>query len=650
MNNNAALLAARGLKVFELAPGEKYPRDKGWQDAATDDPLIAAEIPVGSNIGVATSGLFVVDIDAGKGGLESLDKLRSMGEIPHTFTVRSARGGLHLYFRSPTGEKFRTRNYRQIRGDKGEVVRTVYALEGFRGVDTRAEGGLAVGPGSYFAGLPYSVEIDAPIADLPEWLATMARQSAPRVVASAGAAGPMDQPGDVHRAIAYVMTAAPSIEGNGGDSHLITVANRVMDFGISPDKCAEILDEHWDYRCLPPWGIEAIIYKCRSAAASRQDPIGRDNWDHAFAEMEPIAPPPKSAPALPTGGLLEFPDSIHVPDIVADQDRDIVKHLLSPGELSVLYGPSGGGKSFVAVHLAFAIALGLVWAGRKTRQVAVLYCAEEGLRGLRKRIAAATAVYGATGRHLARLRVPAFLARGEEGDQSVALIIKAVADLRAASGATDVVVIFDTLARAMAGEDENSVEAMMFVVRQRIGAVQRRTGAHCMAVHHTGKSGAIRGSTALYAAADCVLKLTDENGKRSVFAEKVKDDERGPLFDFSLKRYDLGRDSDGDEVVSCTVETTLASAGPFRNAEALAACTGEAVRLLEIAAASGEYFAPSNKARNHAGKELNARNPEWTAAQYDWALGKALGLVVQIVPRMVRGKETFRYVVAPRIA
>ena len=78
---------------------------------------------------------------------------------PLTLTVRTAHGGLHLYFRAPAG------------------VPVVSAIARWPGIDIRGPGyrlgGYLAGPGSVVDGQPYIIERAAPIRDLPGWLAAI---------------------------------------------------------------------------------------------------------------------------------------------------------------------------------------------------------------------------------------------------------------------------------------------------------------------------------------------------------------------------------------------------------------------------------------------------------------------------------------------
>lgn len=79
-----------------------------------------------------------------------------------TYTVRTWSGGTHLYFLAPEGEPLRN-----IAGDSARGL-------GWK-VDTRAWGGLVVGAGSTFAGQPYEIANNVPVACLPDWLAELLR-------------------------------------------------------------------------------------------------------------------------------------------------------------------------------------------------------------------------------------------------------------------------------------------------------------------------------------------------------------------------------------------------------------------------------------------------------------------------------------------
>jgi len=62
-------------------------------------------------------------------------------------------------------------------------------------------------------------------------------------------------------------------------------------------------------------------------------------------------------------------------------------HLVQ-NSIAVLYGPSGGGKSFLALDGALSVATGRDWLGRPVQQGVVIYVLAEGASGFGARITA----------------------------------------------------------------------------------------------------------------------------------------------------------------------------------------------------------------------------------------------------------------------
>ena len=66
----------------------------------------------------------------------------------------------------------------------------------------------------------------------------------------------------------------------------------------------------------------------------------------------------------------------------------LVDGLFERDSLVTLFGPSGHGKSFVALSWAMAIATGTKWLDFGVQKARVLYAAGEGARGAQRRAAA----------------------------------------------------------------------------------------------------------------------------------------------------------------------------------------------------------------------------------------------------------------------
>ncbi|WP_308310687.1 bifunctional DNA primase/polymerase [Streptomyces sp. GbtcB6] len=123
------------------------------------------------NVGIATgpSGLLVVDLDVPKsqnrkGSSDAPDGAatfaalceRAGHDVPDTYRVRTASGGMHLYFTAPAGVR--------LTNTTGTVARSV---------DTRAWGGYIVAAGSTTPTGAYEALSAPEAAPLPLWLQTI---------------------------------------------------------------------------------------------------------------------------------------------------------------------------------------------------------------------------------------------------------------------------------------------------------------------------------------------------------------------------------------------------------------------------------------------------------------------------------------------
>ena len=152
-----------------------------------------------------------------------------------------------------------------------------------------------------------------------------------------------------------------------------------------------------------------------------------------------------------------------------------MKDMLDLGAMSVLYGESNAGKSFIALLLAFHIASGTEFAGRKVEQGLVVYIVAEGGRRFDRRLAALRA------KHPDAKSIPLAIVKSSVdlhgGDADVKEIARVVAEAEAKTGRKALLVIVDTAARAMGAGSENEARDMNALVKNgRQGArTDRRT-------------------------------------------------------------------------------------------------------------------------------------------------------------------------------
>ncbi|WP_186002466.1 AAA family ATPase [Mycobacterium sp. KBS0706] len=237
----------------------------------------------------------------------------------------------------------------------------------------------------------------------------------------------------------------------------------------------------------------------------------------------------------------------------------LVRGLLGAGGLSCVYGPPASLKSFLVLDLAFAIARGRPWRGLPVKQGLVLYLAAEGGAGVCNRITAyrrghdgeACPVTDET--TFVTVTEPVDLVHGAEG---MDLVLEACEVAAARYGQKVALVVIDTLARCFGGESDSDTGHMNAFV-QSIGAIARRTGAHVLIVHHSGKvvERGARGANALPAAIDTEIEVS-RNGRElraTARVRKNRDGVDGRSFPFRVEVIELGQDSDGVEVSSCVV-------------------------------------------------------------------------------------------------
>ena len=235
--------AAAGLYVFPLKAGGKSPLFGGWQQASTRDPGQIAkwwEQNPAANVGVdcQKSGVFALDFDAAdnKPGLQKYNEWIGSTGAPDTWTVRSARGGLHLYFRGHTSNR----------------------VDLYPGVDVRGDGGLAVLPPSTFDGKPYKWEKPPIVFPLAECDADV----------SAFLAGP--EPEQQRKPY----TVPEVLEEGRRTSGLVALAGSLIAKGVSAAAAEAAIREENESICCPPLTDDELqreVFPC----------LYRDKWQQS---------------------------------------------------------------------------------------------------------------------------------------------------------------------------------------------------------------------------------------------------------------------------------------------------------------------------------------------------------------------------------
>jgi hypothetical protein len=507
-------LAGRGFHVFPITPGAKFPPLVRWKTEATTDRNKIRRLWVGwptANIGIATgpSGLFVVDIDIrdGRPGEYSLEGLELMwGDLPATLTARSASGGRHLYLRGSV----KSRN-----GYLGD------------GLDAKSLGGYVVAPGSTLAdGGGYSWENpEVPIAEAPAWLVTLAEPQ--RVeYADDAEAGDMEP-----ETLARILAQIPVGDFRDHDAWFgLMCACHHATAGLGREEFAD-----WSTNDPPYAGREGqISYRWDSLhldLPGNQQPItkahlfgtlyrygGHETYCAPEEDFDPLTEAELTAlfnGAMTTADGGEF-RWLTLDELEALGPPEwMIMGILPRWSYGMLYGPSGSGKSFLALEMAICVATGADFHGRATRATGgAFYVAAEDPRDFPIRERAWRKHHGVAGRPAVR-----FL----EG--SLTLNLPGKAEKLAASilgvDPEPGIIVIDTLSATFAG-NENTDDVKTFLAACR--TLRDTTKATVIFVHHTGKDEGREhlGSQHLRNDGDFVLRMDGEPQKAEAYLSAKK--------------------------------------------------------------------------------------------------------------------------------
>ena len=276
--------------------------------------------------------------------------------------------------------------------------------------------------------------------------------------------------------------------------------------------------------------------------------------DSAGEDAQPAVKTEFDEPEQPAAAnLLRFVRASQLPDW--QPPRELIEGVIIERRMSVVYGDSNTGKSFLVLDMAAHLSLGLDWFGKRVRRGGVLYLAAEAPRSIMDRSRALAEKLGQPLNDLFITDCPIDI-YDPNGD--TAAIVATVQAIEQTYDIEIVLIVVDTLARAMGGGDENATKDMGVLV-QHSDLIRDNTRAHVMFVHHTGKdaSKGARGSSALRAATDTEIEVSDPgNGKPKEFkVTKQRDlDGKGDVYGFTLVRVNLGLGVFDNLMTTCYIQ------------------------------------------------------------------------------------------------
>lgn len=508
-------------KRFPCVPLGKLPATKDGWHVATDDPAQIAEwqrVNPEFNWAVATgpSGLFVIDIDPQ--GLDWWAKLLERDAairdaVNKAFQVRTPRGGLHVYF-------------------EGEGPSTASRIA--EGIDTRGgirregkivSGGYVLLPGSRTDKGAYEALPGGQILPLPPVISAIIPERKKTDTLGLEKNPDADQPRNVAWALdlikSYVTGGRVSIEGRGGNNTAYQVAASILDKAISPAVCFDLLWQHWNPHCSPPWDEWELEQIIRNAASYGEDTgagvKGFQANEDAFAafagqEFEPPAPVERSRDRIRL--LHDYADNVNDPTW-------LIPNMIPAQGTGMLYGESGSYKSFITLDMALCLAFGVPgqWSAPPVKNDVLFFAGEGPVATAKKRWPAwmewQQIEFRNDHRFLIKDRVPLY------SDTQAWEDVKAdLAELKAKPS----LIVIDTLARLLTGMDENSAKDATMVTTF-LESLARYYECFVLVVHHTGKDQAkgARGSSAFHSNFDTVISTKLKQGGAEVRVRKQKD-------------------------------------------------------------------------------------------------------------------------------
>lgn len=212
----------------------------------------------------------------------------------------------------------------------------------------------------------------------------------------------------------------------------------------------------------------------------------------------------------------------------------IFKNLLQQNSVVMFYGPSGIGKTFVALEMMFSIVCMHKGVFKPEANGPVVYVAAEGVYGLGSRVRAWEESRGV---NLSNFGQALFMGEAVQlvNEKERHNFMKCVSEYLGDQRPT--LVILDTLSKCAAGLEENSAKDMGLFAKG-LDDISRTFDTTVMAIHHSTKSrpDTERGSGALYGAVDTVLMASQTNNSIQLTCRKQKNGEAALPIRMTLKR------------------------------------------------------------------------------------------------------------------
>mgnify|MGYP001089580389 CR=1 FL=1 len=238
------------------------------------------------------------------------------------------------------------------------------------------------------------------------------------------------------------------------------------------------------------------------------------------------------------------------------QPRYLVKGVLPSRGLGLVWGPPKQGKSFWTCDIAAHVAMGWQYRGRRVKKGIVIYCVLEGQSGFEARKAAMEQelLKGVDPREVPLFIMPVKMNLVAQRGELIKLIREELGD------DVPAMVVVDTLNRSFEGSESDDESMTRYI--KAADEITDTFDCLTLVVHHSGwDTSRARGHSALIGAIDVEISVKkSEDGKQVVSrVECMKDGQDGAEFSSELDAVIVGKDDDGDDIVSCVIKPVEAA-------------------------------------------------------------------------------------------